>query len=392
MKNHALISLIRAKYAGLPHRQQSVVMLCSVVVGALLIIILLKCCVAIAANKKNTLSEPMIIRKENNIILPKHSPLRQHITINTVKLSAAPHIVSFPGVVEADPSHIVNILPPLTGRLTALKVKLGDKVKRGQPLAVIRSPGLAQASADYDRAVSLFKLSSEALKRAQRVYRAGGNSIKDVEIAQNNQTQAQAEMNRTRATLKTLGKNSASLLHIKSPIEGRITGLYYGRGSYINDPTLPLFTISNIKLVWVTAYIPENLAGVVAANQTVDVLLPAYPQKVWHGTVTFVNDFLEPDTRRNKTRIAFENPDRKMQPNMFATVNIALNQPDQIMVPVSAILMNDDTTSVYIESTPWTFIRREVVLGTEDGDRVRVIAGLKAGDRIVSSGGVLVND
>ena len=81
-----------------------------------------------------------------------------------------------------------------------------------------------------------------------------------------------------------------------------------------------------------------------------------------------------------------------MQPNMFATVNIALNQPDQIMVPVSAILMNDDTTSVYIESTPWTFIRREVVLGTEDGDRVRVIAGLKAGDRIVSSGGVLVND
>ena len=54
--------------------------------------------------------------------------------------------------------------------------------------------------------------------------------------------------------------------------------------------------------------------------------------------------------------------------------------------------MNNDTTSVFVETTPWTFVRHPVELGTEDGETIRVLSGLKAGDRIVTTGGVLVND
>jgi cobalt-zinc-cadmium efflux system membrane fusion protein len=77
---------------------------------------------------------------------------------------------------------------------------------------------------------------------------------------------------------------------------------------------------------------------------------------------------------------------------MFATVQVAIAQPDLIIIPNSAILMNNDTTSVFIETKPWIFERREIQLGFEDDDHVRVLSGLKAGDRIVAYGGVFIND
>ena len=77
---------------------------------------------------------------------------------------------------------------------------------------------------------------------------------------------------------------------------------------------------------------------------------------------------------------------------MFATVKIAVLQPQLIMIPISSILMNNNTTSVYVETSPWVFKRREVQLGSEDGSTIRVLSGLHAGERIVSSGGIFIND
>ena len=77
---------------------------------------------------------------------------------------------------------------------------------------------------------------------------------------------------------------------------------------------------------------------------------------------------------------------------MFATVNLFLPQPSEIIIPVTAVLMNNDTTSVYIETAPWIFERREVKLGLEDGDNIRVLSGLKLGERVVTAGGIFVND
>jgi cobalt-zinc-cadmium efflux system membrane fusion protein len=120
--------------------------------------------------------------------------------------------------------------------------------------------------------------------------------------------------------------------------------------------------------------------------------MPAYPKVIWHGTVSFVSSFLEPDTRRNKTRILLPNPNGKLQPNMFATIKVTVNQPSRPVIPLSAVLMNNETTSVYVEVAPWVYKRREVTLGTEDGEHVRVLSGLNPGERVVVCGGVFIND
>ena len=127
-------------------------------------------------------------------------------------------------------------------------------------------------------------------------------------------------------------------------------------------------------------------------NQAVNITLPAYPKQTLNSTISFINSWIDAETRRNKTRIAIANPQKILQANMFATVQVAIAQPDLIIIPNSAILMNNDTTSVFIETKPWIFERREIQLGFEDDDHVRVLSGLKAGDRIVAYGGVFIND
>ncbi len=387
-----LKSAIRAKYSVLPERHKPIAIMLTILICLLLIILLLKGCQAIASIKKKSPADPMMIHVGNEIKIPEHSSLRTQMSIKTVTVSTLPHIVSVPGMVEADPTRTVNILPPLTGRIMSLNVNLGDRVKKNQVLAVISSPDLGQASSDNDKAIGVLKMTTEALKRAKDVNLAGGNSIKVVQQAQNDYIQALAEATRTQAKLKTLGHNTFSLLTITAPIEGRVTSLNYGVGSYISDATATLMSIANIDTIWITANVPENLAGIVAKDQAVDVRLPAYPEEVLHGKVSFVNALLDPDTHRNKTRIVFPNPNEKLQPNMFATVNITIPQPNQVMIPLSAILMNNDTTSVYVETSPWCFQARDVQLGAEDGDKVRVLSGLTAGERIVESGGIFIND
>ena len=392
MKIPALVSNIHTKYTRLPPPQKPIALLMTILLSAAIITLLFNCCLLIASIRKSPSENPIMIRQNDLIIIPEGSPLRSQMSFQTVSASKSPHIVSFPGIIEASPSRTINIVPPLTGRLIALKVRLGDRVQPNQVLAIIRSPGLAQVYSDRDKALSLLTLTQEALKRTKGVNQAGANSIKDIEFAQNNYTQALAELNRTEATIKTMGKNSFSLLKIKTPIKGQVTAINFGIGSYLNDPTTVLMTISNTSRVWVTAQVPENLTGVVAKGQSVEVFLPAYPKERLHGKIDFVNSYLEPDTRRNKTRIAFSNPTGKLQPNMFATVKIALPQSSQVLIPISAILMNDDSTCVYVEVKPWTFMKRPVELGMEDKENTRIISGLKVGERIVVAGGVLVND
>lgn len=357
----------------------------------LIIIFLIKYCQALTSKPQKPIT-PMLIRKDHQIFVPENSPLRAQLIVRPVRTSKEPHKVHIPGVVEADPLRTVNILPPLPGHLAKLNIQLGDEVKRDQVLATLQSAGLAQAYSDKTKALSILKQTREALNRAQKVNRAGANSVKDIEQAQSNYTQALAETQRAEATLQSLGHNEPSTLRIQSPIDGKVIALNYGLGSYINDPTAPILTVSNIQSVWITACVPEHLIASVKQGIKTFISLTAYPHQTWEGKVTFVNNLIDPDTRCNKTRIALENSNHKLQPNMFAMVQMELPQEEQIMVPLSAILMNDDTTSIYVEIAPWTFESRAVVLGPEDKNSVRITSGLKHDDRIVVSGGILVND
>ena len=340
---------------------------------------------------------PLMVRQGNRLLVPAGSALRDRLRVATVGDEASAHEVSLPATVEADPASTVNIVPPLTGKLIELKVRLGDTVRRGQLLATIASPDLAQAVADAQKARDALDLAQRALVRARGVNEAGSNAAKDVEAAQSSVAQQTAELHRSETRLRTLGVDgsgaqAAQVLKITAPMAGTVTALNAAAGANLNDANAVLMTVSNLDSVWVTVNVPENVVSTVAPGQNAVVTLAAYPGRSFSGKVAFVSAVLDADTRRTRARIVFANPQGLFKPNMYATAVLGVPQARQAQVPASALLMNNDSVSVFVEAEPWTFVRRMVELGREDGDNVRIRNGLAAGERVVVRGGVLLND
>lgn len=338
---------------------------------------------------------PAMTIEHGLIKVPDGSPLRKELRIEPVQLRQAPHAMVFPGNVEADPARTANVLPPLTGKVIELKVGLGDHVNKGQLLAVIDSGDYAQAYADVAKARDALDLARKTLDRARAVKAAGGNATKDLEAAQSGYNQAHAEFDRAQTRLAAVGGASSATsrpMQIVAPTSGYVTALSVSPGAYVNDANAAMMVIANLDAVWITANVPESDVGQIAKGDKVDAVLSAYPNAVFHGAVSFVNPVLQADTRRDLVRAVFANADGKLKPNMYANVSVAVAQPAQVFVPESALLMNNDATSVFVEVSPWTFERRTVDLSYDESDGTRVLKGLKAGDRVVVRGGVLLND
>jgi len=338
-----------------------------------------------------------MLRQGDKIIVPEGSALRGRLSVMPASTQAVSSRLVLPGIVESDPARTAAVLTPLSGRLIALKVALGERVARGQVLAVIDSPDLGQAYDDDDKAADTLKLTEKNLQRQEEQNKLGTASDRDLDQARSDHAQAAAEYNRTRARLKVLGvsadnRPSSHLLTVTAPVGGSVTMLAVAPGNMINDPTQPLMTIADLSTVWVTALVPEKDIAVISRNQDAEVSLVAYPDRLLRGKVLFVSDVIEPDTRRNKIRIAFANSDYALKPNMFASVTLIGPAQSQVVLPSSALLMNNDRTSVFVATAPWTFERRTVDPQLEEGASVAIRSGVAAGEQVVVKGGILLND
>jgi membrane fusion protein, heavy metal efflux system len=340
---------------------------------------------------------PVFSRVGDRIVVPDGSPLRTRLSVAAVEMTQVSHKLVLPAVVEADPARTVKVLTPVTGRLTDLKVQLGARVAKGQELAVIDSSDLAQAYSDGEKARAMLKLTKQALDRLLLLEKTSAAAVKDREQAQSDYAQAQSEFARSDLRLRAIGasfeqRDESRLLSLKAPVSGSIIDLQVAPGAVLNDSTAAVMTIANLDTIWVTANVPEKDTALVATDQAVDVSFPAYPGQTFSGKVLFVSDVLEPDTRRTKVRIAFDNPDKALKPGMFASAAFIAPALSRLVVPTSALLMTSDTTSVFIEVADWAFERRNVEIAYQERNTAVIKSGLRPGDRVVVKGGVRLND
>ncbi len=346
---------------------------------------------------KSEAGPQLMVRQGDKILVPEGSALRARLVVQPASAQDVSPKLVLPGIVESDPARTAAVLTPLSGRLIALKVSLGDRVALGQVLAMIDSPDLDQAYDDDDKAADTAKLSEKNLARQEAQNKLGVASDRDLDQARSEHAQAAAEYARTQARLKMLGvsagnRPSSHLLTVTAPLAGSVTTLAVAPGTMINDPTQPMMTVADLSTVWVTAMVPEKDVAAVSKNQDAEVSLTAYPDRSLHGKVLFVSDVIEPDSHRNKVRIAFSNSDYALKPNMFATVTLAGEKRFHVVLPSSALLMNNDRTTVFVATAPWTFQRRNVDPQLEDGPSVAIRSGVEAGEQVVVKGGILLND
>jgi cobalt-zinc-cadmium efflux system membrane fusion protein len=338
-----------------------------------------------------------LVQVGDGIAVPESSPLRGKLAIAPVVAREVPRDLALPAVVEVNPARLIKVAPPLAGRVTQLKVTLGEQVKAGQPLFVIDSPDLAAAYSDYDRAKALLALAQKNRDRQRGLSKFGGAAEKDLQQAETDYATAEVEDQRATAHLKQIGidpdaPNKSRMVTVVAPMDGSVTDLGVAPGAYWNDSTQALLTVADLSSIWVTASVPEKDIAQIAKGQPVDVRLVAYPDEVRHGSVLFVSDVLDADTRRTKVRIAFDNADGRLRPGMFATATFHAGSRTLAIAPTSALVLKDDLTQVYVETGPWQFTPRTIDIAFQQGEQAFITSGIKPGDRIVVKGGVLLGD
>lgn len=336
----------------------------------------------------------VILGEQGTLTVPESSPLRGRLKMSATKWSAPLDTLSVPGSIVAEPSRTVPVLAPVTGRVVSVAVTSGQHVRAGQALVKLQSGDMAQAITDESKAKAGLVQARSAMQRAQEVKQAGGAATKDVEAARALLQQAEAEEQRAQARLASLADQVQpdGLLVLRAPMDGVVVSVSTARGVNVTDLTAPLMVVEDISEVWAVANVAETDGDDVHVGQPVAVTLPAREGIFIPGQVSAIEPDLHPDTRRMRAIVPLANPDEDLKPNMFATVAIQLKQPAGLMVPQSALLMNNDRVTVFVEVAPWVFKRRVVTISYDEGEDTQVLSGLKVGERIVTRGAVLLND
>jgi len=278
-----------------------------------------------------------------------------------------------PASVEAEPARLAKISPPLPGRIVRLFVHFGDAVKQGQPLFAMDSPELVAAQSDFLKARSAFSLSERNVARQKDLLEHGIGAARESELAQAERDTAQSELERATMRLRLLGMDPGKVgapLTVTSPLAGRVIDLATAPGQFQNDPSVTLMTVADLTSVWVTADVQEKDIRRVAAGDEALVAFAAYPGETFSGSVLFVGDLLDAETRTTKVRVALPNPDLRLKPGMFATVTFKGKAADEVVVPTTAVVLSGERSMVYVETSEWTFEKRVVEVGDQIGARV----------------------
>jgi cobalt-zinc-cadmium efflux system membrane fusion protein len=338
---------------------------------------------------------PAFVRDGNFITIPEKSGLRNYVVVDAAREQTLQTPLEAPAVLEADPAKVANILPPLSGRISVLSVHLGDTVKAGQPLFTIDSSELAQARSDLQHAQQAQRLTQKAFVRTQDLAQHGIAAQKDLEQAESDYQGAQTELERASAVFRTLGispesTESARQLVVRSPVAGRVSMLNAVAGTFANDATAPLMTISDVSTIWFTGSVQEKDLAAVKAGEAVTATVQSFAGETFTGTVAFIADQLDTDTRTIKVRVAYDNHDGRLKPGMFAKLTFLGEAHSAVVVPTTALIQNESRTQVFVEVAPWKFEPRPVTAGATQGELTEVLTGLKAGERVVTRQGVLL--
>lgn len=336
---------------------------------------------------------PQYERQNGEVYLPEGSPIRDRIVVGQANLEEIRRTVSAPASVEANPSKRANIFPPAGGRIVQLFVNMGQAVQAGQALFEIYSPDLAEAQMNYISARSALAQAEKELNRKQALHERGIAPLRELEEAMTDYEIARSEMQGSSQILHIMGIDEDEIgkpLIVRSPINGRVVDLNVAPGEFIAEPEEPLMIVADLSSVWVTANIQEKDIRFVGTGADVTARFPAWPGDVYEGTVLFVSDILDEETRTTRVRIEFDNHDMKLKPGMFANVSFHSEPSPAIVVPAQAVLQRRDFNYVYVKTHSHTYKTREVTVGDLVGDHLVILQGLQEGENIISQNAVLL--
>jgi cobalt-zinc-cadmium efflux system membrane fusion protein len=306
------------------------------------------------------------------------------------------------GHVAFNDLHVTHMFSPVTGRITRVLVQPGQHVKKGTPLLAIVSPDVGTAFADLVKAQADLATSEAEYHRQARLSAAGASTRRDAEVAEDAFRTAKAEYQRAEkraALLRSGGFDTVTQEYLlKSFIEGEVIARMANpgvevQGQYSGGTAPELFTIGDIKDVWVWADVADLDLAHVELGADTEIHAVAYPGRVFRGKVDLISSVVDPTLRTARIRIAVSNATEELKPEMLAQVSVVQPPRHLLTVPKDAVVKINETTFAFVEAGTrpdgrQVFRRRPVRTADEQGGLVPILEGLTAGDRVVAEGSI----
>jgi cobalt-zinc-cadmium efflux system membrane fusion protein len=328
------------------------------------------------------------------------------------------------GNIALDDDLNTPVFSPYSGRVVRLIGELGAHVERGAPLFAVEATEFVQGANTLIAAVAAEKTAHSQLsqaevneKRAHELYLANGGALKDwqqsrtdLAAAQNALRTADIALAAARNQFRILGKSEAEVAALEAqptqqldpvavvtaPIAGTVTQRQIGLGQYIQSfasgASAPVYTIGDLSKVYLIANVREADAGSVRVGDAVEVRVPAYPDRVFTATLSWVAPAIDTNTRRLPVRAEMENPDGALKPAMFASFTIITGEVATApAVPQSAVVYEGDQARVWVAGANGTLALRQIQTGRSADGMVEVLSGLAAGEKVVTKGTVFID-
>jgi cobalt-zinc-cadmium efflux system membrane fusion protein len=304
---------------------------------------------------------------------------------------------------EVDDRLVARVGSPVMGRITQSTVQEGEEVRRGQILAFLNSTGLTDAQLGFLRALSQVQISQRAVARAIQLLDAGVIGSAEVQRREAEHTQATSELSAARDQLKVLGVPEESIdalertraVNSESRVVATIDGTVLTRKITVGQVVQPadtVFELADLSNLWLVADVPEQIAGNVSAGYSVDAEIAAFPGQSISGKLSFVSATVNPETRTVRVRMDLPNPARKYKPSMLASMVLKDQLEQKAVIPVSAVVREDNIEHVFVQLAPNRFLLRPVTLGDEYGGKRVLLDGLHPGEKIVVDGAFHLNN
>jgi cobalt-zinc-cadmium resistance protein CzcA len=309
---------------------------------------------------------------------------------------------------------------PSAGRAVEVMARLGDMVKPGQIMAIIKSDPIGQvqsdllqsalqAKADIRQQEVALKLSNITYEREKRLWTEQVSAKADLQAAENQLEKDEANLVSLKAKLDAIvttaqerlnllgaAPNSAQsvlaekklnpMVIIRAPRGGLVIERTINPGE-LNDGTKQLFTLANLNELWLFADIFERDISSMKKGEEAQVSIDSLPNEKFPAKIIWVGDSISTTTRTLPVRANVSNSNLLLKPGMFARIKVDVGQVPVTLIPRSSVIQMGDKELVYVDIGSDKYQQREVTTGVTDSSDIEILTGLKLGERVVSHGG-----
>lgn len=300
--------------------------------------------------------------------------------------------LQLPGEIAFNEDRTAHVVPRVGGVVEQVAVSLGQKVSKGQVLAVISSSSVSDQRAELQAAQKRLQLARTTYEREKQLFEQRISPQQDVQQAEQAMREVEIAVANARQKLQAIGASadgkSLNRFELRAPFDGIVVEKHIALGEQVREDA-NVFTLSDLSSVWAQINVPARDLPQVRVGESVVIRSTAFEQTAI-GKVAYVGALIGEQTRAAQARVVVENPKTAWRPGLFVNVEVAAGESNAAVAVASDAIQTMDGKSVVFVRTATGFAPVPVELGRTDGKRVEVTSGLRAGVQYATTGSFVI--